>query len=98
MYRYRQDKRGIVGAINKVKQYFGIEGYTLVEEHDHGLPNVRLYIIGTNTVLAGAFHKIISTSTNWLFPICVKTIWHTHFRSCYLKEKMLKFREICMVR
>ncbi len=36
MYRYRQDKRGIAGAINKVKQYFGIEGYTLVEEHDHG--------------------------------------------------------------
>ena len=26
MYRYRQDKRGIAGAINKVKQYFGIEG------------------------------------------------------------------------
>ena len=27
MYRYRQDKRGIAGAINKVKQYFGIDVY-----------------------------------------------------------------------
>ena len=44
MYRYRQDKRGIVGAINKLKQYFGIEGYTLVEEHDLSLIHISFIL------------------------------------------------------
>lgn len=36
MYRYRQDQQGLAGVVNKVKQYFGIEGYVLVDEKEHG--------------------------------------------------------------
>lgn len=33
--RFKQDKKGIKGTINNLKEYFGIEGYSLVEESRH---------------------------------------------------------------
>lgn len=34
--RYRQDVAGFKGAVNKVKQLFGLDGWSLVSEQEHG--------------------------------------------------------------
>lgn len=35
MYRYRKDKAGLKGEFNKLKEFFGMEGYSLVESSAH---------------------------------------------------------------
>ena len=38
LYRYKQDQNGVKGAINKVKEVFGLSGYSLIEQREHGFP------------------------------------------------------------
>lgn len=40
LYTYRQEKQGIAGAINKVKEMFSISGYKLVKKEKHNFERI----------------------------------------------------------
>ncbi|MCM1219944.1 MAG: phage portal protein, partial [Lachnospiraceae bacterium] len=42
MYTYRQDKQGLSGAINRVKEFFGLSGYSLVSTKKHGFSRIPI--------------------------------------------------------
>lgn len=44
-YLYKQAKAGIKGAVNKVKEIVGIEGYELGEKKEHGFPFIPVTYI-----------------------------------------------------
>lgn len=38
LYRFKQERTGVVGVINKVKENLGLSGYTLVSKEPHNFP------------------------------------------------------------
>lgn len=40
--RYRRDVKGVRGAVTKVKELFGLEGWVLVDEDEHGFERVPI--------------------------------------------------------
>lgn len=40
MYTYRQDKQGLAGAVNKIKEWFGMSGFTEVSKVPHNFKRV----------------------------------------------------------
>ena len=40
LYRYRRDLKGVKGAVNKLKKLFGLDGWSLVSESEHGFKRV----------------------------------------------------------
>lgn len=40
LYRYKQDLKGASGAMNRVKEFFGLSGYTLVSKREHGFTRI----------------------------------------------------------
>lgn len=39
-YRYKQDLNGLRGVVNKTKEWFGLEGYSLIEAKPHQFPGI----------------------------------------------------------
>lgn len=39
-YLYRQEEQGVLGMVNKIKDYLGLEGYKLINKKQHGFQRV----------------------------------------------------------
>lgn len=48
LYRFREQRTGFAGAVNKVKELFGLDGYELVSEEAHGFPGIPVAYFRTD--------------------------------------------------
>lgn len=81
LYRYKQDKNGINGAISKIKEYFGLSGYKLISKEPHNFPFIPVayhrdengacwsFSQGSIDQYELAFSQLVQNNTAYAFPI-----------------------------
>lgn len=57
MYRYRQDKEGLKGKLNILKEWFGMSGYALVEKKPHQFNEVPIVYYRDNSGACWSFSQ-----------------------------------------
>lgn len=58
-YTYRQDRKGIKGAINTIKELFGLEGYELVSQDRHNFREIPVVYKRSDGPCWGKVQKLI---------------------------------------
>lgn len=81
LYRYKQDKTGVAGVVNKVKKYFGLSGYKLISQELHNFPFIPVaykrdengacwsFSQGSIDQYELAFSQLVQNNTAYAFPI-----------------------------
>lgn len=81
LYRYKHDKSGITGTINKIKEVFGLSGYKLISEEPHNFPRIPVayhrdengacwsFSQGSIDQYELTFSQLVQNNTAYAFPI-----------------------------
>lgn len=81
LYRFKEDKTGAVGLINRIKEVFGLKGYTLISKEPHNFPFIPIaykrdengacwsFSQGSIDQYELAFSQLVQNNTAFAFPI-----------------------------
>lgn len=81
LYRFKKDKTGAVGVLNRIKEIFGLRGYRLVSEEPHNFPfipvaykrdeNGACWSFSQNSIdqYELAFSQLVQNNVAFAFPI-----------------------------
>lgn len=81
LYRFKQDASGIKGTINKIKEIFGLSGYSLISEEPHNFPSIPVayhrdengacwsFSQGSIDQYELAFSQLVQNNNAYAFPI-----------------------------
>lgn len=81
LYRFKKDNTGTAGVLNKIKEAFGLKGYTLISEEPHNFPFMPVaykrdengacwsFSQGSIDQYELAFSQLVQNNTAFAFPI-----------------------------
>lgn len=81
LYRFKKDNTGAVGVLNRIKEIFGLKGYTLISEEPHNFPFIPVaykrdengacwsFSQGSIDQYELAFSQLVQNNTAFAFPI-----------------------------
>jgi hypothetical protein len=81
LYRFKKDKTGAVGVLNRIKELFGLKGYQLISEEPHNFPfipvaykrdeNGACWSFSQNSIdqYELAFSQLVQNNVAFAFPI-----------------------------